>query len=144
MNFNERLKSIRKHAKITQKSVADYLGVTLRTYQRYEEGTIEPPLATINAISEYFDMPLDCLLANGFFFNWEEILLHRDTLLEFLDKHVFSLPDDFDIFTFTDSQLARLLPALFAKIIFIDESTIEVFPLLPLDMFPVSIRADGF
>lgn len=142
MNFNERLKNIRKRSKITQKAVADYLGITLRTYQRYEEGTIEPPLSTINSISKYFDMPLDCFLGNGFFFNWEEILLHRDTLLEFLDKHVLSFPDDFDIFALTDSQLAHLLPALFAKIIIIDETTIEVFPLLPPDMFPISIRAD--
>lgn len=142
MNFNERLKNIRKRAKITQKSVAEHLGITLRTYQRYEEGSIEPPLSTVNRLSEYFEMPLDCIMGNGFFSNWDEILLHRDTILHFLNEHVLSFPDGFDISTFTDSQLAHILPALFTKIIWIDESTIEVFPLLPPDMFPISIRAD--
>ena len=41
MEFNERLKNMRKRFKVTQKSLSEHLGVTLRTYQRYEEGKIE-------------------------------------------------------------------------------------------------------
>lgn len=142
MNFNERLKNIRRRAKVTQNSISEHIGVSLCTYQQYEKGTMEPPLSVIHSISEFFKMPVDCFLGNGFFSNWDEILLHRETILHFLNEHVFSFPDGFDSSAFTDSQLAHLLPAFFAKITFIDENTIEVFPLLPPDMFPISIRAD--
>ena len=66
MEFNERLKNMRKRFKVTQKSLSEHLGVTLRTYQRYEEGKIEPPLSTVLSIAKYFDIPVDCLLGNGF------------------------------------------------------------------------------
>lgn len=141
MNFNERLKNIRKRAKVTQKSISEYLDVTLRTYQRYEEGSIIPPLSTICAISEYFDIPIDCLLGNGLFSNWEEILHHKQEILSLLQEKIFSLPDDFDLSSLTENQLAHILSALFAKITF-NGSDITIFPFLPPDMFPVSIHVE--
>lgn len=141
MNFNERLKNIRKRTKVTQKSISEYLDVTLRTYQRYEEGSIVPPLSTICAISKYFDIPTDCLLGNGFFSNWEEILDHKEEILCLLQEKVFSFPNDFDLSSLTENQLAHILSALFAKITF-NGSDITIFPLLPLDMFPVSIHVE--
>ena len=142
MKFNERLKNIRKRTNVTQKSVSEYLGVTLRTYQRYEEGTIEPPLSTVNALSQYFEIPVDCLLGNGFFANWDEVLLHKEELLNFLKEQIISFPENYDIFSISDNLLARLLPALFSKITF-EDSAIHVFPLVPNAMLPISIRADG-
>ena len=141
MKFNERLKNIRKRANVTQKSVSEYLGVTLRTYQRYEEGTIEPPLSTVSALSQFFETPVDCLLGNGFFTNWEEILLHKEELLNFLKDKIITFPEDYDLSTISDSLLARLLPAIFSKITF-NGSVIHVFPLVPYEMFPLSIHAD--
>ncbi len=133
MKFNERLKAMRKRFKITQKSISDHLGVTLRTYQRYEEGTIEPPLSTASAIAEYFGMPADCLLGNGFYANWEEILAHKDTILYLLTEKLFSFPEDWNISDFSEKQLARLLPAVFSRITFDKTSnTITLYPLLPL------------
>ena len=81
MNFNERLKNMRKRFKITQKSIADYLGITVRTYQRYEEGKIEPPISTLTDIAKCFNMPIDCLLGNGFYSNWEDIIPHKELIL---------------------------------------------------------------
>ncbi len=141
MDFNERLKNIRKRANITQKSVAGYLGITLRTYQRYEEGTIEPPLSKIISISEYFDMPTDCLLCNGFFSNWDEILIHKEEILLLLKEKVLSFPNGFDTSVLTESQLARILPAIFAKIT-VKGTEITVYPLVQMDKFPISACAD--
>ncbi|MCI8865608.1 MAG: helix-turn-helix transcriptional regulator [Lachnospiraceae bacterium] len=143
MQFNERLKNMRKRSKVTQKSISEHLGVTLRTYQRYEEGTIEPPLATVSAIADYFGVPVDCLIGNGIFSNWDEILLHREQILLFLGKEVLSFPDGFDLSTLTEGILARILPALFAKITF-NGPEISIFPLLPVEAFPLSISSDGF
>ncbi|MBO5030662.1 MAG: helix-turn-helix domain-containing protein [Lachnospiraceae bacterium] len=141
MNFNERLKNIRKRAKVTQKSVSDYLGVTLRTYQRYEEGRIEPPLSTVSALSQYFDLPVDCLLGNGLFSNWDDILSHKEPILLYLKEEVISFPDDFDLSTLSESQLAHILPAVFTKITF-DGSSMSFFLQLPTDSLPFSIHAD--
>ena len=140
MKFNECLKSIRKRSKVTQKTIADHLGVTVRTYQRYEEGTIEPPLSTVFSIAEYFDVPSDCLLGNGFFSNWEEVLLHKEDILSALHNRFFSFPDNFDVLTLTEGQLARLLSAVFHKITF-DETGINFFPLIPKEMLPIVIHA---
>ncbi len=141
MDFNKRLKNIRKRANVTQKSVAEYLGITLRTYQRYEEGTIEPPLSKIVSISEYFDIPTDCLLCNGFFANWDEILIHKEEILLLLKEKILSFPSGFDTSVLTESQLAHILPAIFAKITF-EGNEINVYPLVQTDMFPISAYAD--
>lgn len=118
MNFNVRLKKIRKRYNITQKSISEYLGITLRTYQRYEDGTIEPHLSTAMSIANYFNLPVDCLLGNGLFANWEEILQHKDEILDYLKENILSFPDSYDLSTLTESQLANILPAVFTKITF--------------------------
>jgi len=126
MNFNNRLKNIRSRANITQKTVSDYLGVSLRTYQRYEEGTIVPPLSTIVDISKFFDIPTDCLLCNGFFSNWDEIILHKDEILLIIKENLLSPPDILslpNLTNLTENQLARILPAVFTKITFNDDGT---------------------
>lgn len=142
MEFNKRLKNVRNRAHVTQKLISEHLGITLRTYQRYEEGTIEPPLPTIVSISEYFGVPTDCLLCKGFFSNWDEIILYKKEILQLLKEHFLSVPDGFDLLTLTEGQLSHILPAIFVRISF-DDNGIQVYPLLPLDMLPVSIHADG-
>ena len=146
MKFNIRLKDIRKRSKTTQKSLSDYLGVTLRTYQRYEEGTIEPPISNVLSLAKFFNLPVDCLLGNGLFDNWEEILLHKDAVLSFLkDKISPNIPylNNYDLSTLTESQLANILPALFTKIT-IEDSRINFFSQLPEDnpSSSIEVRAD--
>ena len=46
-----RIKEARKAAKLSQTELADMLGKTLRTVQKYESGEIEPSIATINSIA---------------------------------------------------------------------------------------------
>lgn len=143
MDFSIRLKNIRKRNKTTQKSIADYLGINLRTYQRYEAGTVEPPLSNVISIAKYFNLPVDCLLGNGFFSNWEEILLHKDEILTILKESIISFPDNYDFSALTESQLANILPAIFKKITF-EGSYMNLFPLISLndDSSPTSTRVD--
>ena len=118
MEFHNRLKLMRKRFKATQQNLANYLNINLRTYQRYEAGTIEPPLSTAASIAKYFDVPIDCLTGNGFFSNWEEILTHRDYILQNTKKLFPSLSEYLNLSDLSESQLAHLLPALFEKITF--------------------------
>lgn len=148
MKFNIRLKNIRKRSKTTQKSIADYLGITVRTYQRYEEGTIEPPLSTVMSIAKYFNLPIDCLLCNGLFDNWEDILFHKDNVLSFLKENIapyIPLLNHYDLSALTESQLANILPALFTKIT-IEDSRINFFSQIPKDdsSSPIEARVDEF
>lgn len=126
MNFNERLKNMRKRFKITQKSIADYLGITVRTYQRYEEGKIEPPISTLTDIAKCFNMPIDCLLGNGFYSNWEDIIPHKELILEtlntFLKNTAPKIAAEIDLTSLTENELARFLPGVAEKIVFKDNN----------------------
>lgn len=64
MKFNERLKNLR-HAKIptiTQKDLANALGVTQRKISFMETGTTEPSLNDIILLCKYFNVSADYLL----------------------------------------------------------------------------------
>ena len=58
-DFGDRLKLIRQLKGFTQQCVADELGVSLRTYQRYEEGSSEPSLDKIVQIADFFGVLID-------------------------------------------------------------------------------------
>jgi len=53
------LKDIRLAKRLTQKTVADYLGCSSVVYSRYETGDREPSIDTMMRIAEYFDISLD-------------------------------------------------------------------------------------
>ena len=42
MEFNEKIRMLRRNAGLTQRQVADAVGVTYRTYQNYEAGASKP------------------------------------------------------------------------------------------------------
>ncbi|MBU5677882.1 helix-turn-helix transcriptional regulator [Alkaliphilus sp. MSJ-5] len=58
----ENLKLLRTEKKVTQKEVADYLGVARTTYTQYETGASEPDINTIIKIANYFGVSSDTLL----------------------------------------------------------------------------------
>lgn len=60
--FNERLRATRMFRHITQQEVADFVNVSLRSYQRYENGAIEPPYPTLISLADFLDVPVDFLL----------------------------------------------------------------------------------
>ena len=67
--FNERLKEVRKGRKKKQREAADLLGIHVRTYQYYEGGSIEPDIAALIRLADYFDVSLDILMGR---YDWDE------------------------------------------------------------------------
>ena len=58
----ERLRDLRKEQHITQQSVADYLGIKVRTYQYYEGDDHRPDYETLVKLADYFGVTTDYLL----------------------------------------------------------------------------------
>lgn len=60
--FNDRLRATRIFRGITQQKTADAMGVSLRHYQKYESGEVEPDYMGLVEISDFFNVPSDFLL----------------------------------------------------------------------------------
>lgn len=61
MTFPERLKELRISKSLTQKEIADSVGMAPVAYQRYEYGTREPAYQKLIALADYFNVSLDYL-----------------------------------------------------------------------------------
>lgn len=61
-HFNENLKLAREKKNMTQKEVADGIGVAKSTYSLYESGNREPNVQTIKKISDVLNVSADELL----------------------------------------------------------------------------------
>ena len=59
--FQIRLLNLRKEKHLTQPQVAEGVGITTRTYQRYEAGEREPNLSTLVALAKFYNVSLDYL-----------------------------------------------------------------------------------
>lgn len=62
VDFSVRLKEIRISKRVKLREAAEYLGMTLRNYQRYEAGDIEPSVKNLIALADYFDVTMDYLV----------------------------------------------------------------------------------
>ena len=62
MNFREHILELRVKRGILQKDIAEAIGVSLQTYQRYEYGTREPRISKLIALADFYDMSLDELV----------------------------------------------------------------------------------
>lgn len=60
--FNENLKAAREKKNMTQKEVADSIGVAKSTYSLYESGNREPNVQTIKKIADTLNVSADDLL----------------------------------------------------------------------------------
>ena len=61
-NFNDNLKEARLKRNLSQKEVADQIGVAKSTYSLYESGNREPSVQTIKKISDVLNVSADELL----------------------------------------------------------------------------------
>jgi len=61
-DFPARLKAIRRQRGKTQRELAEYLGMKIRSYQFYEGGEREPPIDKLIAIADYLDVSIDELV----------------------------------------------------------------------------------
>lgn len=62
LDFNKRLKTLRKEKRRTQEDVAKFLKIQRATYSGYERGVIMPPYDKINALAKYFDVTVEYLM----------------------------------------------------------------------------------
>jgi len=57
-----RLKEVRQQHKMTQKQVAEMLGIPVRTYQNYERGVNDPDTDVLLDLADFFDVTVDYLV----------------------------------------------------------------------------------
>lgn len=58
----ENLKKLRKKHKISQKQLADVIGVSQQSINKYENHNIEPDIDTLKALANYFNTSIDYLV----------------------------------------------------------------------------------
>ncbi|MCI6999253.1 MAG: helix-turn-helix domain-containing protein [Clostridiales bacterium] len=61
----ERLKQLRTDAGMTQRDVAQLLGVDRTTYVKYENGSSDPSTATLIRLADYFGVSVDYLIGHN-------------------------------------------------------------------------------
>ena len=61
-NFADRLKELRTTKGVTQKNMAELLGITERNYQRYEYGLVDPIASNTAKLADFLGVSIDYLL----------------------------------------------------------------------------------
>lgn len=59
--FTDRLKTLRKEKKLTQKELAEQIGIKQNSYSDWETGKNEPNLENIVKLADLLDVSLDWL-----------------------------------------------------------------------------------
>lgn len=60
--FGKRLREVRMARNLTQQKLSDMVGLALRSYQCYEQGTREPSLDMLVKLADVLEVPTDYLL----------------------------------------------------------------------------------
>ncbi len=63
--FGTRLKALRKERRVYQREMGELLKVTLRHYQKIENGEINISALTLCALADYFEVSVDYLLGRS-------------------------------------------------------------------------------
>ena len=93
-NFADRLKELRKVKGVTQRQMADLLGIAERNYQRYETGVVDPTASNATKLADFFEVSVDYLIGRVNFWHDKE------------GHIVVKVPPD--IFGTTDEELAEM------------------------------------
>ena len=65
MKLTERLYTLRKEQKLTQGSAAKELGISLKSYCRYEAGEREPAASVLVRMADFYGVSLDYLVGRS-------------------------------------------------------------------------------
>ena len=65
IKFAERLQELRRERHVTQKNMAEFLGIQMRSYQSYEGGDRWPDYEKLVALADYFGVTTDYLLGRS-------------------------------------------------------------------------------
>lgn len=60
--MGERLKELRLERNLTQKQVADYLGLTIKGYNFYELNLREPSISTLKKLCKFYEVSSDYII----------------------------------------------------------------------------------
>ena len=60
----ENLKSLRKEFGVSQKTLAEAIGVSQQSINKYENHNIEPDIATLIRIADFFNTSVDYIIGN--------------------------------------------------------------------------------
>ncbi len=63
--LSNRLLNLRKEKKLTRPDVANAIGISLKSYQRYETGEREPNASVLAALADLFGVSIDYLLGQS-------------------------------------------------------------------------------
>lgn len=61
----DRLKKLREKAGVSQKALAESIGVSQQSINKYENHNIEPDIATLIRIADFFDTSVDYLIGHS-------------------------------------------------------------------------------
>ncbi|KXT67240.1 helix-turn-helix domain-containing protein [Streptococcus gallolyticus] len=86
--FPERLKALRKEAKLTQKQMAEALNIKQPTYAQWENGRTKPKGETLERFANFFNVSTDYLLGKTDIKNSSE--LTETDIEEILNNDVIS------------------------------------------------------
>jgi len=65
IKFAERLHKLRTEKKVTQREMAEFLQIKIRSYQHYEGGGRRPDFEGLVALADYFGVTTDYLLGRS-------------------------------------------------------------------------------
>lgn len=65
MSFSERLKMYRTQHNLTQKTVAEAIGISLRGYQQYEQGKFQPNIEKLIKLADLYHITIDELVGHN-------------------------------------------------------------------------------
>lgn len=105
MHYYKRLKDVREDFGLSQKQVADILGITAQQYQLYECGKREMPMHLFYVLAQYYDITLDYLVGadNNDYFDY---VSEKQTVLSNCYRKIRDIREDFDM---TQKQVAGIL-----------------------------------
>ena len=72
MEFHKRLKGLRQACAFKQKDLAEFIGVSVRTFQDYEQGNTQPNIQKLIALADIFNISLDYLVGRDEFLKSRE------------------------------------------------------------------------
>ncbi|BCC50910.1 MULTISPECIES: helix-turn-helix domain-containing protein [Bacillaceae] len=79
MDYGERLKKLREKIGLTQKFVAEKIGVKNNTLSSYESAKRQPDFHTLKKLADLYEVPIDYIITGNEFNNspdemWKEFL----------------------------------------------------------------------
>ena len=63
--LGERLRQLRRERKVSQKELAEYLGISVRGYQFYESEDNEPNIKMLTALADFYGVTIDYLVGRS-------------------------------------------------------------------------------